>query len=224
MSCSAEYPSISIASHKYKMCNDCRSRYRTYGTTKRAKSKAEREAFDRVLLELRIKEDQRRQQAGEPVRFGLLPLDDKFSIEPPFKPLAESPEELRQWEFAILNGTELPSPASPSPTPSTSMTGQVHPHIEDASNSFGSLTNKPALTLLRPTNAPDSPHANSPYQIPRGGLRLLHSYARSSSVSEQMKPFQCACAQSRIAAKSSPPSIAINAASNTGCRIDITAI
>ena len=60
------------------MCNDCRSRYRTYGTTKRARSKAEREAFDRVLLELRIREDQRRQQAGEPVRFEPLPLDDQF--------------------------------------------------------------------------------------------------------------------------------------------------
>jgi hypothetical protein len=50
------------------MCPPCRVRYRTYGITKRAKWKAEREAFDRELADLRIKEDERRKLAGERVR------------------------------------------------------------------------------------------------------------------------------------------------------------
>ncbi|KNZ73285.1 hypothetical protein J132_08055 [Termitomyces sp. J132] len=36
--------------YKYKMCSLCRTRYRTYSTTKREKWKAEREAFDRDLV------------------------------------------------------------------------------------------------------------------------------------------------------------------------------
>ena len=35
-----------LVSYEYKMCPTCRTRYRTYGTTKRAKWKAERDAFD----------------------------------------------------------------------------------------------------------------------------------------------------------------------------------
>ncbi|KAG6873344.1 hypothetical protein C0995_000204 [Termitomyces sp. Mi166 len=44
--CTMLIPSV----YKYKMCTSCRTRYRTYGTTKRAKWKAEREAFDRELV------------------------------------------------------------------------------------------------------------------------------------------------------------------------------
>jgi hypothetical protein len=50
------------------MCPPCRVRYRSYGITKRAKWKAEREAFDRELADLRVKEDERRKLAGERVR------------------------------------------------------------------------------------------------------------------------------------------------------------
>ena len=46
------------------MCPPCRTRYRTYGTTKRAKWKAEREAFDREMAGLRVAEDERRQGLG----------------------------------------------------------------------------------------------------------------------------------------------------------------
>ena len=46
------------------MCPPCRTRYRTYGTTKRAKWKAEREAFDREMAGLRVAEDERRRELG----------------------------------------------------------------------------------------------------------------------------------------------------------------
>ncbi|KAF8872505.1 hypothetical protein BD779DRAFT_334072 [Infundibulicybe gibba] len=76
------------------MCLACRDRYRVYGTTKRAKWKAERAAFDKELAELRVKEDERRAQAG-------------------LAPLAESLEELRAWELSIIDEkVPLPSAAS----------------------------------------------------------------------------------------------------------------
>jgi hypothetical protein len=53
------------------MCPACRTRYRTYGITKRAKWRAEREAFDKELIGLRTQEDERRQQAGQVVRLPL---------------------------------------------------------------------------------------------------------------------------------------------------------
>lgn len=59
------------SNYAFKMCPSCRTRYRTYGNTKRAKWKAEREAFDRELSGLRKKEDERRRQAGERVRIRL---------------------------------------------------------------------------------------------------------------------------------------------------------
>ena len=59
------------ASYAFKMCPPCRVRYRTYGTTKRAKWKAEREAFDRELADLRYMEDERRKVAGERVSISL---------------------------------------------------------------------------------------------------------------------------------------------------------
>jgi hypothetical protein len=55
------------SNYNFKMCPSCRTRYRTYGNTKRAKWKAEREAFDRELVGLRTKEDERRRKAGERV-------------------------------------------------------------------------------------------------------------------------------------------------------------
>ncbi|KAF8814247.1 hypothetical protein BYT27DRAFT_6337559 [Phlegmacium glaucopus] len=51
-------------SYEYKMCPPCRTRYRTYGNTKRAKWKAERDAFDREMASLRIVEDERRKANG----------------------------------------------------------------------------------------------------------------------------------------------------------------
>jgi hypothetical protein len=55
---------ISLASYEYKMCPPCRTRYRTYGNTKRAKWKAERDAFDREMATLRTMEDEKREIKG----------------------------------------------------------------------------------------------------------------------------------------------------------------
>jgi hypothetical protein len=49
------------------MCPPCRNRYRGYGTTKRRKWKAERDAFDRDLASMRDNEDERRKEQGLPV-------------------------------------------------------------------------------------------------------------------------------------------------------------
>lgn len=54
-------------SYEFKMCPPCRTRYRTYGTTKRAKWKAEREAFEQEIAGLQALEDERRKQKGLPV-------------------------------------------------------------------------------------------------------------------------------------------------------------
>ena len=53
-----------LASYEYKMCPTCRTRYRTYGNTKRAKWKAERDAFDREMATLRTVEDEKRKAKG----------------------------------------------------------------------------------------------------------------------------------------------------------------
>ena len=53
-----------LASYEYKMCPTCRTRYRTYGNTKRAKWKAERDAFDREMAILRAVEDEKRKAKG----------------------------------------------------------------------------------------------------------------------------------------------------------------
>ncbi|RXW21591.1 hypothetical protein EST38_g4275 [Candolleomyces aberdarensis] len=71
-------------SYEYKMCPPCRTRYRGYGITKRKKWKAERQAFEHEMGELRRAEDERRKANS-------LPL------------LADSPEELRAWELSILD-------------------------------------------------------------------------------------------------------------------------
>lgn len=55
---------INLASYEYKMCPPCRTRYRTYGTTKRAKWKAERDAFDREMATLSAMEDEKRKAKG----------------------------------------------------------------------------------------------------------------------------------------------------------------
>lgn len=54
-------------SYEFKMCPPCRNRYRGYGTTKRRKWKAERDAFDRDLASMRGNEDERRKEQGLPV-------------------------------------------------------------------------------------------------------------------------------------------------------------
>lgn len=61
-----------LASYEYKMCPPCRTRYRTYGNTKRAKWKAERDAFDREMTSLRTVEDERRKAKGLGVSDGLI--------------------------------------------------------------------------------------------------------------------------------------------------------
>ena len=53
-----------LASYEYKMCPPCRTRYRTYGNTKRAKWKAEREAFDREMATLTTVEDEKKKANG----------------------------------------------------------------------------------------------------------------------------------------------------------------
>lgn len=51
-------------SYEFKMCPSCRTRYQKYGNTKRAKWKAEREAFEREMAILRTAEDERRKSEG----------------------------------------------------------------------------------------------------------------------------------------------------------------
>jgi hypothetical protein len=46
------------------MCPSCRTRYRTYGNTKRTKWKAERDAFDREMAHLKTLEDEKRKDKG----------------------------------------------------------------------------------------------------------------------------------------------------------------
>ncbi|KAH9477548.1 hypothetical protein JR316_0009770 [Psilocybe cubensis] len=70
--------------YQYKMCPHCRTRYRFYGNTKRAKWKTEREALDREMASLRDAEDRRRELEGLP-------------------PLADNPDELHAWELSIID-------------------------------------------------------------------------------------------------------------------------
>ncbi|KAG5642474.1 hypothetical protein DXG03_002752 [Asterophora parasitica] len=85
-------------SYNYKMCPPCRTRYRSYGNTKRTKWKAEREAFDRELAGLRTKEDERRKKEG-------------------MGPLSESPEDLHAWELSIIDDEVARIAAEDSPAP-----------------------------------------------------------------------------------------------------------
>ncbi|KAJ7922810.1 hypothetical protein B0H13DRAFT_1981833 [Mycena leptocephala] len=89
--------------YPYKMCQPCRSRYRNYGITKRAKWKTEREAFHRELEGLRAKEDLRRAANGLP-------------------PLSDSPDDLAAWELSVIDeqvplppGHQSAPPAVPLP-------------------------------------------------------------------------------------------------------------
>lgn len=63
-----DYLNILAASYEFKMCPQCRVRYRTYGTTKRAKWKHERESFQKEMESLRMIEDERRKAKGMRVR------------------------------------------------------------------------------------------------------------------------------------------------------------
>jgi hypothetical protein len=51
----------------FKMCVPCRNRYRSYGMTKRSKSKRGREVAAQELRRVRAEEDTRRAQQGLPV-------------------------------------------------------------------------------------------------------------------------------------------------------------
>lgn len=51
----------------FKMCQGCRDRYRSYGTTKRAKWKREKEFAVAELQKMRNEDDMRRAEAGLPV-------------------------------------------------------------------------------------------------------------------------------------------------------------
>jgi hypothetical protein len=51
----------------FKMCVPCRNRYRSYGMTKRSKSKRGREIAAQELERVRAEEDARRTQQGLPV-------------------------------------------------------------------------------------------------------------------------------------------------------------
>ncbi|KAJ7116825.1 hypothetical protein C8R43DRAFT_1038242 [Mycena crocata] len=92
----------SMEDYPYKMCQPCRTRYRLYGITKRAKWKAEREAYDREVEGLRAKEDVRRAANGLP-------------------PLSDCPDELEAWELSIIN-EQLPAP--PPGPPDAQSTGE----------------------------------------------------------------------------------------------------
>ncbi|KAJ7222428.1 hypothetical protein GGX14DRAFT_663758 [Mycena pura] len=87
----------SIEEYGFRMCQSCRTRYRLYGVTKRAKWKAERVAYDRELQALREKEDQRRAASGLP-------------------PLSESPDDVQAWEQSLIDEQVIP-PCAPDPMP-----------------------------------------------------------------------------------------------------------
>ncbi|PPQ78325.1 hypothetical protein CVT25_011696 [Psilocybe cyanescens] len=88
--------SVLPPSYEFKMCSPCRDRYRTYGTTKRAKWKTEREAFDREMAGLRALEDKKRELEG-------LSVDLVFNMRPckPLNPISLWP--ITQTSFALGN-------------------------------------------------------------------------------------------------------------------------
>ncbi|KAJ7361335.1 hypothetical protein DFH08DRAFT_843807 [Mycena albidolilacea] len=103
----------SLEVYPYKMCQSCRNRYRSYGVTKRAKWKAERETFQRELDGLRAKEDARRVSVG-------------------LHPFYEGSDELRAWELSIID-EEVPRPngqtheAGDTSTPEDPLTATPEP-------------------------------------------------------------------------------------------------
>ena len=66
--CKAVVPGNSF----FKMCEPCRNRYRSYGTTKRAKWRREKEVAVAELQKMREEEDKRRAENGLPVRFAFI--------------------------------------------------------------------------------------------------------------------------------------------------------
>ncbi|KAJ7897275.1 hypothetical protein B0H14DRAFT_399235 [Mycena olivaceomarginata] len=103
----------SLEVYPYKMCQSCRNRYRSYGVTKRAKWKAERETFQREIDGLRVKEDARRVSVG-------------------LHPFYEGSDELRAWELSIID-EEVPRPngqtheAGDTSTPEDPLTATPEP-------------------------------------------------------------------------------------------------
>ncbi|KAF5383235.1 hypothetical protein D9615_004919 [Tricholomella constricta] len=125
------------SSYTFKMCPLCRTRYRIYGTTKRAKWKAEREAFDRELAGLRTKEDERRRVAGE-------------------RPLSESPDELRHWELSIID-EEVALPFASSDTlADNDTTNKI-----DTNTSGSAVDNVNAVPMMQATLRPNATAGSS---------------------------------------------------------------
>ncbi|KAI0944839.1 hypothetical protein AcW1_001672 [Taiwanofungus camphoratus] len=82
----------------FKMCQGCRDRYRSYGTTKRAKWKREKEFAVAELQKMRNEDDMRRAEAGLP-------------------PLPQTQQhEWREWQ---ADGTTTVQPPTPTPDPPT---------------------------------------------------------------------------------------------------------
>ncbi|KAF8957393.1 hypothetical protein BDZ97DRAFT_109410 [Flammula alnicola] len=124
-------------SYEFKMCPPCRTRYRAYGNTKRAKWKSEREVFEREMTALRAQEDERRKEKG-------------------LGPLADNPEELRAWELSVIDEQIiLPSVVNPPPMSS------LDPPMAVGSMTFGDHI--AAGVYLPPTGSIDTPHSISPY-------------------------------------------------------------
>ncbi|KAI0319138.1 hypothetical protein OF83DRAFT_1111973 [Amylostereum chailletii] len=81
----------------YKMCQECRTRYRAYGTAKRAKWKRDREIALAELEQLRAAEEERRAAAG-------------------LIPLADLPDnERKAWDNTQMPGMPPTPPRDPEP-------------------------------------------------------------------------------------------------------------
>ena len=102
-------------SYEYKMCPSCRTRYRGYGITKRKKWKAERQAFEHEMGELRRAEDERRKANGLPVGTDIIHHSKQTLISNSCWLTARKSFELGSFPFSTsrlrcLRRSSLPSP------------------------------------------------------------------------------------------------------------------
>ncbi|KAF6745719.1 hypothetical protein DFP72DRAFT_924909 [Ephemerocybe angulata] len=123
------------------MCPSCRTRYRGYGITKRAKWKNEREVFEREMAELRAAEDERRDANGLP-------------------PLADDPAELRAWEMSIIDEQiTLPPPVLAALTAAgVNADGTVSRPLPDAQSLVATVL---SLYQNEPDRSDDTSHSTS---------------------------------------------------------------
>ncbi|KAF5336376.1 hypothetical protein D9611_006716 [Ephemerocybe angulata] len=157
-------------SYDYKMCPSCRTRYRGYGITKRAKWKNEREVFEREMAELRAAEDERRDATGLP-------------------PLADDPAELRAWEMSIIDEQiTLPPPVLAALTAAgVNADGTVSRPLPDAQSLVATV-----LSLYQ--NEPDqrsevdTPHSTVPYPSILGAIPPLPARMCTVSHCHQILP------------------------------------